>query len=219
MTDPIPEVTAAGDDRGAQLTAGATRGVRRWRGWGSEIEPLRALIWLRLLGMDNSVDIDLQDHEEVAALRRRVPPAQREFVERRFVERIEFYASVTGRISLTRTFVTVGVVLGGLVSAALTSIFHPASSARSVTSYIVVALGVLVALLGAVGPTIAPAQRLERFRRGMNRLRAEGWTFATGRGPYLSIDNPQIAFQAFADRIDVIEEEAIGTNVDVTRET
>lgn len=166
-------------DEIGQLSAQATRGVRRWRGWGTEIEPLCALIWLRLLGRESSTDIDLEDRQQVALLRGQVPLAQREFVERRFAGRIEFYAALTGRIALMRFFISAGVVAGGLISAALTTILHATSRGRSVSSYIVIALGVMVAFLGAVGPTIAPAQRLERFRRGMNRPRAEGLAFVT----------------------------------------
>lgn len=46
-----------------------------------------------------------------------------------------------------------------------------------------------------------------------------GWRLSLGRGAYEGVRDAKIAFGIFVDRIDEIEEEAIGTNEDVTRET
>ena len=62
-------------------------------------------------------------------------------------------------------------------------------------------------------------EQVERYRRGANRIRLEAWRFVGKRDRYAELDDAQEAYAAFVDAIDVIENEAIATDSDISRET
>lgn len=77
----------------------------------------------------------------------------------------------------------------------------------------------MVGVLGAVAPRVARGEQVERYRRGGNRIRLEAWRFANRRGRYAKLDDVQQAYAALVDEIEAIENEAIATESDISRET
>jgi hypothetical protein len=144
--------------RPEQFGAGTRQGRRLIKGWSDEVPDLRVLLWLRLLSEEESPDTD------VRSLARRVPLAKRKFIELRVCARIEWYAKTINVLNHARDVVSGAVAAGGAVIAGLTAVHPKSSGGLSWENYVVIALGVLVAVLGAVGPRVLRAQQVERYR-------------------------------------------------------
>ncbi len=151
-------------------------------------------------------------------MRDRVTPCQREFVELRFGIRTLWYRKAVDRLNVARAIYSGAIVAGGFLISAITAVDLPTGKSLPVTSAVIIGLGVVVGVLGAVGPQVVRAQLIERYRRGMNRLRREAWLFATRQSPYTDQD-PTVAFKLFVAKVEQIESEAIATDVDITNET
>ena len=173
---------------------------------------------LRLLDEEITPNTDVHDPACAESIKRRVSPTKREFIELRVCARIDWYAKTINTLNHARDLVSGAVAAGGAVIAGLTAIHPKTSGGLSWQNYVVIALGVIVAILGAIGPRALRAQQVERYRRGANRLRSEAWRFALKRGPYAE-DDVEKAFSALVDKVDEIERDATATDSDITHET
>jgi hypothetical protein len=186
-------------------------------GWSDEIDPLVTLVYLRLLEPDANIG-NVREEEKAEVIASRVATEQRTFVECRVRDRLRWYARTVNTINFVRDFMS-GIIAGGGIIIAGVSASHPsASHGLTWQNWVAIALGVVVGVLGAIAPRVARGEQVERYRRGMNRLRLEAWRFATKRGQYARLKNIQTAFDRFVDKVEEIENEALATEVDISQE-
>lgn len=186
-------------------------------GWAGETDSLVVLIYLRLLSREGEV-IDIRDRAEVEKIRARVPAEQRAFVELRVQARLKWYSKTVNTLNFLRDVISGTVAGAGGLIAGL-SATHPSSAhGLSWQNWVAIALGIVVGVLGAISPRLTRAQQVERYRRGMNRLRLEAWRFATKRDRYADAEDVHAAYLAFVDRVEEVESEAIATEADISGE-
>jgi hypothetical protein len=179
-------------------------------GWTVEIDDLVTLIYLRILEREAEF-VDIK--KEADNIRKAVPADQFVFVDLRVRARLLWYSKTVNTINVVRdaisgTIAALGVIIAG-VSAA-----HPTSThGLSWQNWLAIALGVIVAVLGAIAPRVTRVEQLERYRQGMNRIRLEAWRFATKRDRYAKFNDAHEAYDAFVDQIEELDNEAIGTAV------
>ena len=176
--------------RGRQSSNRVRATAQTLTGWSGEIDPLVSLIYLRLLGREAD-RVDILKPDEVADIRMQVSAEQRLFVERRVAARLRWYAKTVNTINFVRDFISGTIAGGGIVIAGVSATHSSPTHGLSWQNWVAIALGVIVGVLGAIAPRLARGQQVERYRRGMNRLRAEAWRFATKRGQYAELDNVQ----------------------------
>ncbi len=186
-------------------------------GWTPEIGPLVTLIYLRLLEREKEY-ADIRQQDEADKIRLKVPTDQREFVQLRVAARLRWYGKTVNRLNSLRDFIS-GTIAGlGIVIAGISATHSSSNHGLSWQNWIAIALGVIIGVLGAISPRLARVEQVERYRRGMNRLRLEAWRFATGLGEYAKCGGVQEAYATFVDNVERIENEAIATEIDVSQE-
>ena len=148
-----------------------------------------------------------------------LPEVQTQFLRSRWLDQVLFMERAAGRARRRYYVVRMVIVIGAVIVPALVSL-NLTGDAGAATNWAAFAISLLVAACAAIDGFFQFGVRWRHYRRTVEQLKSEGWTFAQLSGPYRRQGaTHESAFPDFVARV----EAALGQEVEgylraVTRE-
>jgi Protein of unknown function (DUF4231) len=134
--------------------------------------------------------------------------ADKDFLEFRFRRRAANYLRLGRYNSVSNTFITLLIVAGGF---ATSGIAVAAGGGRgSKTGWIVFAIGIVVAVAGAIARLFNPETRALELKSIVAKMIAEAWDFIENAGVYASATSQTDSFPLFRETIESLNRQADG---------
>jgi hypothetical protein len=163
--------------------------------------------------------------EEMIALidRMRISDEQRRFLRSRWLGQVTYMGERATEAKRRYYWFRLSTVIGGVIVPALVSISLAASGRFDpnldfLLRLLTFVVSALVAVTAAVEGFFHFGDRWRHYRVNAELLKSEGWQYLTDTGPYRRIEDPDIAFQSFASRVEeVLRDDVEGFMSNVAR--
>jgi len=134
--------------------------------------------------------------------------ADKEFLEFRFRRRCASYLRLCRYNSVSNTLITLVIVAGGFATSGIA--VATGGGRGSKAGWLVFAIGIVVAVAGALAKLFNPETRALQLKAIVARMIAEAWDFVEYRGAYVPVASQPRRFAHFRDTIESLNREADG---------